>query len=145
MAETIGPDIIEEFAEYLAVGRGRSEHTVRAYIRDLRDFFDFVIAERGRTSLDRVDRLDVRAWLFARRSTNQNASLGRKLSAVKAFFKYMVREGRLTRNPAAETPRPKADRKQPRFLTVDEAFALMDAALGDDPAEIRDRAVLELA
>ena len=68
----------------------------------------------------------MRAFLFQIRAENQNISLARKLSGVRTFFKYMVREGRLTANPALEVEPPRFPKKQPRFLMVDEAFALVE-------------------
>lgn len=145
MPEVIDKNLLDAFSEYLRVVRGRSERTVRAYRFDLKRFFDFLISERGHLVLDEVSRVDVRAFLFKERTDNQNVSLARKLSSLRAFYRFMVREGRLTANPALEVEPPRYPRKQPKFLTVDEVFALVECPDPVDPVGMRDRAALELS
>lgn len=138
-------DWVREFGAYLRTVRGRSEKTVEAYTRDLRAFLAFLAEERDGKPLDRADKNDVRAFLFRRRASNQNVSLARVLSSLRAFYRYLVREGRLSSNPAAQVEAPKFPKKRPRFLTVDEAFALVEAPGDESPLDLRDRAALELA
>ena len=145
MPQAIEKGLIKEFQEYLSVVRGRAENTVKAYGRDVLDFFEFLIRVRELKDLEEVTRNEVRAFLFGLRGRNQNVSLARKLSSLRAFFRFMVREGRLTENPAQEVEPPRFPKKQPRFLGVDEAFALVDAPDAESPVGLRDRAALELA
>ncbi|MFH1090241.1 MAG: tyrosine recombinase XerC [Pseudomonadota bacterium] len=145
MSEDVNQELLREFIQYLLAFRGRSEKTARAYAGDVGLFFDFLSAEKGLTSLDRVTRHEVRAFLFKMRSQNQNVSLARKLSSLRTFFRYLVREGRLRSNPALEVESPKTPKKRPKFLNVDEAFALMEAPDRETSLGLRDRAVLELA
>ena len=144
MSEFLDENAALEFADYLSVVRGRSPNTVRAYLRDIREFFEFVRVEKGLTRLDEVTRNEVRAYLFKVRTRNQNVSLARKLAGLRTFFGYQVREGRLNTNPAQEVEVPRFPKKQPRFLNVDEAFALMEAPDPVSPEGLRDRAALEL-
>ncbi|MCP4623992.1 MAG: tyrosine recombinase XerC [bacterium] len=136
--------MVKQFADYLGVVRGRSEHTVAAYRRDVSDFRSFLSEERDVAALENVTKMDVRAFLFQQRARNQNVSLARKLSSLRAFFRYMVREGRLDNNPALEVDAPKFPKKQPRFLNVDEIFRLVEVPDREDPVGLRDRAALEL-
>lgn len=145
MPETLDKNLIAEFAEYLAAGRGRSPHTVAAYVRDVADFYDFLAETRKVTRLEDVGRNDLRAFLFSLRGRNQNVSLARKLSGLRTFFRYLVREGRLAANPAMAVEAPRFPKKQARFLNVDEVFALVDRPDRTDPVALRDRAALELA
>ena len=111
---------------------------------DVSEFIDFIIENHGELDLAKIRKGDIRAFLFRRRSTNQNVSLARKLSSLRTFFKFQMREGRLTTNPAQDVEAPKFVRKQPLFLNIDEAFALMETPGPEDPVGLRDRAALEL-
>jgi integrase/recombinase XerC len=140
-----GKNLISDFGQYLVVGRGRSENTARAYIRDVEKFFQF-LEDRNKTGdWSAVNKNDVRAFLFQARQNNQNVSLARKLASIRAFYKYLIWEGRLSTNPAQEVEPPRFTKQQPRFLNVDEAFALVELPDPKDPVGLRDRAALELA
>jgi integrase/recombinase XerC len=144
VSEFLDENAAVEFADYLSVVRGRSANTVRAYLRDLREFLEFVRVEKGLTRLEEVTRNEIRAYLFKVRTRNQNVSLARKLAGLRTFFRFQVREGRLAMNPAQEVEVPRFPKKQPRFMNVDEVFALMEAPGPDSPVGLRDRAALEL-
>lgn len=140
-----GKNLIFDFGQYLVVGRGRSENTARAYVRDVEQFFEF-LEEKGKTGdWSDVNKNDVRAFLFQARQKNQNVSLARKLASIRAFYRYLIWEGRLSVNPAQQVEPPRFPKKQPRFLNVDEAFALVELPDPEDPVGLRDRAALELA
>jgi len=144
MAEDREKGLIEDFGTYLTVTRGRSGHTVKAYLRDVGEFFDF-LREAGKTADPaQVTRHDVRAFLFSLHRHNRNISLARKLSSLRAFFRYLVREGRLEANPAMEVDAPRFGQKQARFLNIDEAFALVESPDPEGAVGLRDRAALEL-
>ncbi|MEW6265001.1 MAG: tyrosine recombinase XerC [Thermodesulfobacteriota bacterium] len=143
--EMIDKALLQDFADHLTVVKGRSSHTVKAYLRETSEFVDFLLEERHLTSLDQVSRHDIRSFLFQSRGRNQNVSLARKLSSLRAFFRFLVRQGRLVSNPALEVESPRFPKKQPRFLSVDEAFALVEAPEADSPLGLRDRAAFELA
>ena len=135
---------ISDFANFLSVIRGRSENTVKAYTRDVSEFFKFLKENRKLVTLENITTHEIRAFLFSLHGKNRNVSLARKLSSLRTFFKFLIREGLLTDNPAMDAVPPRRQRKQPRFLNIDEAFALMDVPDASDPAGIRDRAALEL-
>jgi integrase/recombinase XerC len=141
-------DAIRAFVTFLDVERGASRETIRAYRADLRQFLSYAATQRPTgappPTPDEVDSLTVRgylAWLDGR--GEKKSSLGRKLAALRSFYRFLIREGRATGNPAAEVRTPKLPKPLPRVLTKDEAGALMDAPEGEEPAALRDRAILE--
>ena len=131
------------FLQHLSAERRLSPLTCEAYARDLRRLELFC----GRHALGHWGDLDsahVRA--FAAETHRRGASPGsirRALSAVRTFYFYLMREGRVTRNPAVGVGAPRSRRKVPRVLDVDRVAGLLDIA-GEDPVVIRDRAIMEL-
>ncbi|GAB4390327.1 MAG: tyrosine recombinase XerC [Thermodesulfovibrionales bacterium] len=126
-----------KFLKYLEVQRGASAHTLRAYRGDLERF---LAAADEKPGLD-----DVRAFLASeikRGSSKSTAS--RRLAAVRSFFKFLHREGLLGANPAKLVPSPRQGRPLPSYLSVDEAFSLVETPRGIGILAARDRAILEL-
>ena len=138
---------LDRYLAYLEGVRGRSSHTLRNYRNDIGAFLAF-LAERGR-EFDRAGRNDGRAYLAqAREAKLAPASLKRQATTIKAFYRWVDREGRL---PAAEPGDsilmlryPKAPQLLPHFLSTDETDALVAAPDGETPRGLRDRALLEL-
>ncbi|MDD4457401.1 MAG: tyrosine recombinase XerC, partial [Syntrophotalea acetylenica] len=91
-----------------------------------------------------VDVLLLRRYLARLHKRNCRTTIGRKLSAIRSFFRYLVRQGALQVNPAETVATPRRERYLPKVLTVDEMFALIQAAASDEPLTVRDRAILEL-
>jgi integrase/recombinase XerC len=137
---------VERFQQHLAVERNLSPHTCAAYRRDL-DAFHAFLAGQGpvnAATLQRIDHLLLRRYLAELHRHNQRTSIARKLSALRTFFRYLVREGVLATNPAEGVATPKRNRYLPKTLSVDEACALMERGHGTSPLALRDRAILEL-
>jgi integrase/recombinase XerC len=137
---------IERFHQYLAVERNMSPHTCAAYLRDLAEFREFLagLGAADAAALPRVDHLLLRRYLAELHKRNERTSIARKLSALRTFFRYLVREGVLSINPAAAVATPKRNRYLPKTLSVDEAAALMERGHGTTVLALRDRAILEL-
>jgi integrase/recombinase XerC len=144
-------ELIERYLHYLQYERNASPHTLRNYRSDLLQFRDFLAQGQPRPSvtLGSVDALRIRAFLadlYARQ--RKKTSIARKLAAVRAFFKFLARERRLEKNPAADISTPKLDKSLPRIMSEEEVNTFLDqvgrAAAGGDPALMRDRAILEL-
>ncbi len=137
-------DWIDRFVQHLRVERNASEHTVRAYRKDLEQF----AAHLSGTRVERAERIStrhVRAWLAGLGQSGLAArSINRKLAAVRTFLKYLVRQGVLARNPAAGLRSPRERRTLPGVLTEEEAARLLDDTAGSDWFAVRDRAILEL-
>jgi integrase/recombinase XerC len=126
-------DAARAFDRHLAAERGGSEHTRRAYASDLAQLAAFLGAgaEPARVTPDRV-----RDFLATLHRTHHPASVARKLAALRAFFRFLVREGEIERDPTAGLRGPKQPRRLPRPLAVDDCQALVEA----DPVAARARA-----
>ena len=138
---------VDRFLDYLRDQRHASPETLRAYENDLAQFRTFLEDEHvggPAPGPEGIDALAVRGFVarLSRRGLSKT-SVARKLSSVRSFLKYAVREGRIEASPAAGVPTPKLPRHLPRDLTVDEMFGLLDRIEGGDRASIRDRAILE--
>ena len=141
--------ILEEYAEHLALERGRSEHTRRAYLTDLRSLFAFLDERAPGVGLSAVSLPLLRGWLAAQAAAGAaRTTLARRTSAAKTFTAWATRRGLLGVDPAARLQVPKARRTLPAVLRQDQALAAMAAAdLGaeqGDPLALRDRLIVEL-
>jgi integrase/recombinase XerC len=95
-------------------------------------------------SVDRVDHLAIRAFLTHLLRRNRKSSVGRKLSAAKGFFRFLLRRGTIARDPTSGIATPKKEQQLPVHLTVDDMFRLLEAPPQDVPAGMRDRAIFEV-
>ncbi|KUI32220.1 recombinase XerC [Mycobacterium sp. IS-1742] len=141
--------VLEEFDQYLALERGRSVHTRRAYLGDLRSLSAFVDARTPGADLTSLTLPVLRAWLAAQAvDGTARTTLARRTSAVKTFTAWAVRRGLMTGDPAARLQVPKARRTLPAVLRRDQARDALDAAnLGaqqGDPLALRDRLIVEM-
>jgi integrase/recombinase XerC len=144
-------ELIERYVNYLQYERNASPHTVRNYRSDLLQFRDYLAEGRATAAVDvrSVDALRIRGFLsilFSRQE--KKSSIARKLSAVRAFFKFLKREGVLAENPSTLVSTPKQDKTLPRIMTEEEMNAFLDcvaeATKTGEPAMRRDRALLEM-
>ena len=118
----------------------RSERTVDAYRRDLRELERFRGGPAGGTTLDELER-----WLAEMRAGGLAPStIARRVSAVRTYFRHLVLIGARDDNPAAALVLPRRPRKLPRALSPSETERLIDAATGTTPRTLRDRALVEL-
>ncbi|OBG71561.1 MULTISPECIES: tyrosine recombinase XerC [unclassified Mycobacterium] len=140
-------EILEEFDEYLGLQCGRSAHTRRAYLGDLRSLWAF-LQQRG-VDLAGLSLPLLRAWLAsAAGAGTARTTLARRTSAVKSFTAWAVRRGLLAEDPAARLQVPKAHRTLPAVLRQDQALDAMSAAKSGaqqgDPRALRDRLIVEM-
>ena len=141
--------VLEEYAEHLALERGRSEHTRRAYLADLRSLFSFLDERAPGAGLDALSLPMLRAWLAAQATSGAaRTTVARRTSAAKTFTSWATRRGLLPADPAARLQVPRTRRTLPAVLRQDQALAAMDAAdLGaeqGDPLALRDRLIVEM-
>lgn len=116
------------FKRYLEVERSYSPKTVEVYLRDVAALRAHLLAKRGKDlPLAKLSALDVRSQLAALFGENGPATIGRKLSSVRAFCRFLVKRGVIAGNPAAAIKGPKKQRGLPRALDVDDAFRLVEA------------------
>lgn len=139
---------IVRFEEHLQLERNLSPHTLAAYGRDLREFQAFLLTQKGFQEagdelLARIDQILLRRYLALLHKKNSKTSIGRKLAALRTFFRYLMREGVLETNPGELVGTPRREKTLPKTLSVDEAFALMDGGEGEELLALRDRAIVE--
>ncbi|NTU71120.1 MAG: site-specific tyrosine recombinase XerD [Coriobacteriia bacterium] len=135
--------LIAEYLGHLSVERGASQHTIAAYGRDLSEY-DAVLASRGVSEPDSVSRDDVTAFIASLRERGLSpSSVERKVSAVKGFHKFLVREGVTENHPTARLPLPKVPERLPDVLSIEDVDRLLGQPFPDSPAGSRDRAMLE--
>jgi integrase/recombinase XerC len=138
-------EVVEKYLEHLQVTRNASIHTQRSYAVDLNGFMDF-LDRRGELGEFPVNltRTTVRAYVVALTEEGYSKrSTARKLSSLRSFFNFLVRNALLDSNPAEGVRAPKLDRPLPKFLEVEEVEKLMSAAANTDLWGLRDRAILE--
>ena len=136
-------DPVAGFLGTLQTERGVSRHTLAAYRRDLADFDRFLV--RGGHRLTEVRADDVVSYLeHARARGLKPASIARRLAAVRGFYRHLVREEALTRDPTEHVDTPRAGRPLPKTLTREAAAALVEALHGAEPRAVRDRTLLEV-
>lgn len=141
--------ILEDYAQYLALERGRSEHTRRAYRADLRSLFAFLDERAPGAGLEALSLPLLRSWLAAQSAGGAaRTTLARRTSAVKTFTAWAARRGLIAADPAARLQVPRARRTLPSVLRQDQARAALEAAdLGaeqGDPLALRDRLIVEM-
>jgi len=134
---------IEQFCCYLETERNVSPHTVSAYRSDLTQFAAFLAGVMGPCRPEQVDHLSIRRYLAQLHKGHAKSSIGRKLSAIRALYRYLLREGRLAKNPAELVGTPKKEKRLPFHLNIDQVTALVDAPPAGAASALRDRAVLE--
>ncbi len=136
-------ECIELFQNKLRTERRLSPHTLKNYQRDLDQLCRFC-EQQGISDWSAIDEQHVRQYVSQRhRRGLSGKSLQRELSAFRTFFRFLIAEGRLKYNPAAEVRAPRSRRKLPDTLDVDKVKRLVEIK-GDDLLTLRDRAILEL-
>ena len=154
------PEEVLRFQRWLEGERRSSAHTVRAYLADLASYAAY-LAEVG-VPVVHASPVAVRGWLGRQAATCGPASLARKLSTVRTFHRFLVKEGLATSNPARAVQAPRLPRKLPEVLPEADVAALVEAPAaaapstaaegsGEDASEpvarasrLRDHAILEL-
>jgi len=133
----------QQFLDFLRTERGLSPRTQSAYRRDLESFFE-ELARLGVDDPGLVSEHEVRRFIARRHREGLGPrSIQRLLSAVRAFYRWLMREGLAGHNPAAQVRAPRAGRKLPGTLDTDAVARLLDIR-DRSPLAIRDKAIMEL-
>jgi integrase/recombinase XerC len=139
---------VESFLNYLRYERGYSPHTAAAYVRDLLQFEQYIRETDEDAAFDPclIDRKQIRNWMVAQLDRQMlSSSVRRKLAAVRTFFKFLLKQGIVEKNPAQFVTGPKARPLLPCFVKEKELIQLLDGdGFEDDFEGIRDRLILEL-
>ena len=142
-------DFIDRYTTFLRVEKNVSAHTLRNYLSDLFQFFAFVEKPPGRAearalAVGQIDHHLIHAFLSTLHRRHKKSSIGRKLSAIKSFLRFLLREGVIERDPTLHIGSPKKDQPLPTYLAVDDMFRLLEAPPLDTASGLRDRAILEM-
>lgn len=142
---------IEKFATHLEIERNLTPNTKKNYLIDIKQFQEFfkntyaAAENHGGESLVHIDHMMIRAFLGTLyREKRKKVTIARKVTALRTFFNYLLREGLVKANPAEMVQTPRTEKYIPSFLSVDETMLLLQKKEGRDEAALRDRAIIEL-
>ncbi|MCL2626546.1 MAG: tyrosine recombinase XerC [Cystobacterineae bacterium] len=133
---------IEAFLTQLRVVRGMSPRTLKAYASDLRLAGDY-LAKQG-VGFKKATHLHLRGFLGIQEAHCAPATRARRVAALRMFFRYLVKEGKAAEDLGEKLKTPKVPRRLPHILSVDEAFALLDAPSEEELLPSRDKAMWEM-
>lgn len=135
---------LKMFIEYLQIEKNYSQYTIEHYHHDIREFFMF-ISEQAIQGLEEVKYLDVRIYLTKLYDNKfSRKTVARKISCLRSFFRFLVREKIVAENPFALASIPKAEKKLPEFFYEEELQQLFNACETETPLGQRNKALLEL-
>ena len=155
MVEGNTKEAINTFIEVLLAEKGYSTNTARAYRRDIESFFSFVAINADDeidgschnsdhlAPLDSINPLIIRKYLGHLHKKNKKSTIARKLSALRSFYRYLLKQGVIDQNPTDLILTPKQEHPIPRYLPVDDIFQLLDSIQTDDLFGLRNRAIFE--
>jgi integrase/recombinase XerC len=110
-------NLLQQFLDYLKFQKRYSQHTIISYQNDLTSFFDFIAKSFGELPLQEVKPTVVRSWLaFLKEEGMQSKSINRKISSLKSFFKYLLRQEVIAVSPMGTVISPKVNKRLPQFV-----------------------------
>jgi integrase/recombinase XerC len=108
---------ISNFLDYLKFQKRYAQHTITSYHTDLNDFFDYLQHQFSEQNIKSIKSGLVRSWLAELKSNNQSSkTINRKISTLKSFFKYLLRQGEIETSPMATIVSPKQNKRLPEFV-----------------------------
>ncbi|MCF8068520.1 MAG: tyrosine recombinase XerC [Desulfobacterales bacterium] len=139
---------VGKFISALITEKGYSENTHRAYAHDLAEFFGYIESgwsgkKAAKLTVGDIDSLMIRGYLGHLYKLNKKVTIARKLSALRSFFKYLIKHGIISDNPADAILTPKQEKGIPAFLSVDDMFRLLDSIKDESWMGLRNRAIFE--
>ncbi len=140
------PKALQHFAEYLKFQKRYSQHTIISYQTDLVAFFDFIELTFGNTALPDIKATFIRTWLAKLKEEGMEAkSINRKISTLKSFFKYQLKEERITVSPMGTIVSLKLNKRLPQFVEKEDINTLFSyVEFPDDWQGKTDRILLQL-
>lgn len=136
---------LDRFGDYLTLEQGTSPRTLEAYRRDVDRLVDYAVIKAARSPLEISSRL-LREFVYHLKDLGlAPSSIRRNISAVRTYFRFLLADGVVARDPSERLETPKRWRTLPEVLSVEEIESLLAAPTLDDPLAFRDRAMLELA
>ena len=136
----------DRFLAYIQYEKRYSPHTVTAYRIDLDQFFNFLSIQYNATELSGIDHSMIRSWLVSLiEEGNSPRSVNRKITTLKSFYRFLLKEGLVNDNPLRKITPPKSAKKLPEFIEKGKMSLLLDEMNpGDGYCGLRDRIILEM-
>jgi integrase/recombinase XerC len=138
--------IKDRFLDYITFEKRYSQHTIDAYRSDLDQFFDFVTAQYNLSDINKVDHQVVRSWVVSLMEGKKTSrTVNRKITTLKSYFKFLIKEGSITENPMNRVVAPKTSKRLPAFVEQESMNKLFDEIdFGEGYPAVRDRMIMEL-
>jgi integrase/recombinase XerC len=143
-------EYMSRFGDHLKYERNVSAHTLRNYMSDLEQFYDYLCpvdsaGNRRPIEIRQIDHITIREYLAKLyREKRKKTSIARKLATLRTFFKFLCREQVLEMNPARLVSSPRLEKKLPKVLSVDDVIRFIETPDTETVLGKRDRAILEL-
>lgn len=136
--------VIESFISYLHNVKKMSMNTELSYKRDLLKVADYLQAQ-GIKSIDKVTETNLNSYiLYMEKNNFSAATISRNIACIKSFYHFLLKEGLVESDVSENLKAPKVEKKIPEILTTQEVFRLLEQPKGDQPKDVRDKAMLEL-
>ncbi|MBU0696695.1 MAG: site-specific integrase, partial [Bacteroidetes bacterium] len=136
---------LEQYLKYLQYEKRYSQHTLIAYKKDLSQYYQFL--KSSENEILTANHHTIRSWMVNLMDENIDArSINRKISALRSFYKFLIKENFLTENPVIKVQTPKVAKKLPTFIPDEKLNSLLDSenSFSDDFSGLRDKMVIEL-
>jgi len=134
--------LLKEFVTYLRGERNFSELTIKAYMEDIMQFFEYV--EKFNKKVEKVDRLFLRVYIASFSENKYSRStIIRKISSLRSFYKFLLRSNKIKNNPCSSISLPKKEKLLPQFLEESEVAKILDLPVENNFNNLRDKAILE--
>ncbi|MBM7586822.1 integrase/recombinase XerC [Bacillus pakistanensis] len=135
---------LQLFVEYLQIEKNYSKYTIEYYQDDIQEFYLF-LTQQSINKLDDVEYLDARLFLTSLHERNlSRATIARKISSLRSFYRFLNRDRKTSENPFALVSQPKSEKRLPKFFYEEELESLLNVCEGDEPLQVRNRAIFEL-
>jgi integrase/recombinase XerC len=140
------PEAIRYFTDYLKYQKRYSPHTLRSYTDDLLQLNDYIVTQFGEMQLNELTSSFIRSWLASMKDNDlASRSINRKISALKSFFKYHIKNGAISGTPMSQVTSPKVPRRLPAFVKQEETEVLFkDVEFPDTWEGKTDRLITQL-
>ncbi|WP_400163861.1 site-specific tyrosine recombinase XerD [Brevibacillus sp. TJ4] len=136
--------MIDQFIHFLAVEKGLSSNTLESYQRDMVAYTSY-LQEQGVTRIEDSERTHIVGYLLSLREKGRaTATLSRNMASIRAFYQFLVRDKYIDKDPSIHLETPKIEKRLPKVLSVEEVERLLDSPPVNNPAGLRDKAMLEL-
>jgi integrase/recombinase XerC len=137
---------VERFLQYLQFEKRFSEHTVIAYNNDLRQFIDYLETSYKISELSSIDHLIIRSWIVEMMEKKiSSRTINRKITTLKTFYKYLLRQDLVKDNPMLKIQSPKTSKRLPVFVEKDKMDLLLDNITFEEGEDgLRDQLILEM-